>query len=73
MLMHETYEFDSGCCPTKQELLQGWQAHGNDTERWEQRWKDKGRYYLSFRPGCAIVGVLAKTSATYRRIIEQTG
>jgi hypothetical protein len=73
MLMPETYEFDSGSWPTKQELLQGWQARSNDTERWERRWKDKGRYYLCFRPGCAIVSVLTKTSEAYRRIMGQTG
>lgn len=73
ILMPETYKVDSGCCPTRQELLQGWQARANDTERWEKRWKDKGRYYLCFRPGCATVSVLTKTSEAYRRIMRQTG
>jgi hypothetical protein len=55
--------------PTYEELREGWQVKSNSLgTRWKVRWKDKGQYFLSFRPGCACVGVLSKASAAYQDI-----
>ena len=72
VLWNESLFFDRDDPPTWEELRDGWQAKSNSLgTQWKTRWKDKGQYFLSFRPDCAIVGVLSKASKEYQGIAAE--